>query len=131
MNPLEIDLSALFALDPRQEVIVQLAAPGAQSIQTIVRGAQPKVTLRAGEAPSLLAWIRTGMDHIYSGVDHICFVLALLRATGVLCVYGSGFNTNPADGFFRVVFLASPKDLTEIYGLIASFTGEFLAGRGR
>lgn len=65
------------------------------------------------------------------GITDADYVLALLRATGVLCVYGSGFNTNPADGFFRVVFLASPKELTEIYGLIASFTGEFLAGRGR
>ena len=36
---------------------------------------------------------------------------ALLRATGVLCVYGSGFGTKPEDGFFRVVFLASPAEL--------------------
>jgi len=35
------------------------------------------------------------------------FVLALLRATGVLCVYGSGFNMPAADGFLRIVFLAS------------------------
>jgi alanine-synthesizing transaminase len=57
------------------------------------------------------------------------FVLGLLRATGVLCVYGSGFATAPADGFFRVVFLASPAELRDIYQLIAGFTHEFLAGR--
>jgi alanine-synthesizing transaminase len=57
------------------------------------------------------------------------FVLGLLRATGVLCVYGSGFATAPGDGFFRVVFLASPDELREIYQLIADFTGDFLAGR--
>ena len=39
------------------------------------------------------------------------YVLALLRATGVLCVYGSGFGTKPEDGFFRIVFLASPAEL--------------------
>ena len=39
------------------------------------------------------------------------FILGLLRATGVLCVYGSGFGTPPEDGFFRVVFLASPGEL--------------------
>lgn len=55
------------------------------------------------------------------------FVLALLRATGVLCVYGAGFGTPPEDGYFRVVFLASPAELTEIYGLIADFTREYLA----
>ena len=32
------------------------------------------------------------------------FIVGLLRATGVLCVYGSGFGTRPEDGFFRVVF---------------------------
>jgi len=59
------------------------------------------------------------------------FVLALLRATGVLCVYGSGFATAPGDGYFRVVFLAAPSELREIYGLIAEFTREFLAGGAR
>ena len=59
------------------------------------------------------------------------YVLGLLRATGVLCVYGSGFATAPQDGFFRVVFLASPVELDEIYGLIGDFTGEFLSARTR
>jgi alanine-synthesizing transaminase len=54
------------------------------------------------------------------------FVLALLRATGVLCVHGSGFNTRPEDGFFRIVFLASPAELSGIYDDIAGFTEEFL-----
>jgi alanine-synthesizing transaminase len=57
------------------------------------------------------------------------YVLALLRATGVLCVYGSGFATAPEDGFFRVVFLASPAELADIYTLIGTFTAEFLAAR--
>jgi len=55
------------------------------------------------------------------------YVLGLLRATGVLCVYGSGFGTRPADGFFRVVFLATPDELAAIYDDIASFTRDFLA----
>ena len=55
------------------------------------------------------------------------FVLGLLRATGMLCVYGSGFGTRPEDGFFRVVFLASPAELSQIYDDIAGFTGEFLS----
>jgi alanine-synthesizing transaminase len=65
------------------------------------------------------------------GVTDEQYVLALLRATGVLCVYGSGFGTDPHDGFFRVVFLASPGELGEIYDLIAEFTRDFLAGRSR
>lgn len=54
------------------------------------------------------------------------YVLGLLRSTGVLCVYGSGFGLPVGDGFLRIVFLADPKELDEIYDLMASFTGEFL-----
>lgn len=69
--------------------------------------AMPKVTLPPG---------RTDAD----------YVLALLRATGILCVYGSGFGTAPEEGFFRVVFLASPGELSRIYDDIASFTRDYL-----
>ena len=58
------------------------------------------------------------------------YVLGLLRSKGVLCVHGSGFGLPPGDGFMRVVFLANPKELGEIYDLMASFTREFLAGGG-
>jgi alanine-synthesizing transaminase len=62
-----------------------------------------------------------------AGVTDETYVLSLLRATGVLCVYGSGFGTKPEDGFFRVVFLADPAELREIYGLVGDFTRDFLA----
>ena len=54
------------------------------------------------------------------------FVLALLRKTGILCVYGSGFGLPPEDGFFRVVFLAAPDTLSAIYDDIATFTAEWM-----
>ena len=54
------------------------------------------------------------------------YVLALLRATGVLCVYGSGFGLPKEEGFFRVVFLASPAELADIYDLMARFTTQYL-----
>src|SRR5205085_11533106 len=53
-------------------------------------------------------------------------VLGLLRATGVLCVYGSGFGLPPSEGYFRIVFLASPEELKTVYGLMADFTADFL-----
>ncbi len=55
------------------------------------------------------------------------YVLALLRATGVLCVYGSGFGLPAEDGFMRVVFLAPTSDLAGIYDQIAAFTAEYLS----
>jgi aspartate/methionine/tyrosine aminotransferase len=54
------------------------------------------------------------------------FVLALLRETGILCVHGSGFGMAPEQGFFRIVFLADPQELTSIYTDIGTFTREYL-----
>ena len=54
------------------------------------------------------------------------YVLGLLRATGILCVYGSGFGLPASDGYLRIVFLASPDELQDIYQLMAEFTADFL-----
>jgi alanine-synthesizing transaminase len=55
------------------------------------------------------------------------FVLGLLRDTGILCVYGSGFGTQADQGFLRIVFLASPDELSAIYDDFAAFTARFLS----
>jgi aspartate/methionine/tyrosine aminotransferase len=55
------------------------------------------------------------------------FVLGLLRATGILCVYGAGFGTAPEQGFFRIVFLLPPDVLHGIYDEMAEFTRTFLS----
>jgi alanine-synthesizing transaminase len=70
--------------------------------------AMPQVTLPAGT---------TDQDYI----------LGLLRATGILCVYGSGFGMPADGGFFRIVFLADPDVLAGIYDDMAEFTREFLS----
>lgn len=69
--------------------------------------AMPKVSLPAGRTDD-------------------AFVLDLLRRTGVLCVYGSGFGLPATDGFFRVVFLAPPDELSSIYSEIRAFSADYL-----
>jgi aspartate/methionine/tyrosine aminotransferase len=54
------------------------------------------------------------------------YVLALLRETGILCVYGSGFGMPPEAGSFRIVYLADPRELTPMYADIAAFTRTYL-----
>ncbi|MGE3578679.1 MAG: aminotransferase class I/II-fold pyridoxal phosphate-dependent enzyme [Vicinamibacterales bacterium] len=54
------------------------------------------------------------------------YVLSLLRETGILCVHGSGFGLPPERGAFRIVFLASPAELTAVYDDIAAFTARYL-----
>lgn len=58
------------------------------------------------------------------------YVLGLLRETGILCVYGSGFGLPADQGFFRVVFLAPLDQLRAIYADVAAFTSTFLATGG-
>jgi alanine-synthesizing transaminase len=55
------------------------------------------------------------------------YVKALLHATGVLSVYGSGFGLPAEDGFLRIVFLASLDELGAIYDLMENFTARYLA----
>jgi alanine-synthesizing transaminase len=55
------------------------------------------------------------------GKTDVDYVLGLLRAKGILTVYGSGFGTAPEDGFFRVVFLAPPDELNDIYDAMADW----------
>ena len=62
------------------------------------------------------------------GKTDVDYILGLLRATGVLCVYGSGFGLPPEAGAFRIVFLASPAELSDIYDSIAGFTESFTQG---
>lgn len=56
------------------------------------------------------------------------YVLGLLRAAGILCVYGSGFGMPADQGYFRIVFLASPSELDSIYDRMAEFTAGFVRG---
>ena len=57
------------------------------------------------------------------------FVLGLLREAGILCVYGSGFGMPADQGFFRVVYLASPDDLNAIYDDLVQYVDHFVNQR--
>lgn len=75
---LALDFSAFFAVDARHEAIVTVHAPGEHVEPVIVRAAEPRIVVDGDTSASIVAWIGYGMDHIYGGLDHICFVLALL-----------------------------------------------------
>jgi alanine-synthesizing transaminase len=61
-----------------------------------------------------------------TGVTDEDFVLGLLRATGILCVHGSGFGAAREEGFLRIVYLAPLDELSSIYDDFAAFTRDFL-----
>jgi len=49
------------------------------------------------------------------------FVLDLLKETGVLVVHGSGFGTDPEQGYFRMVYLADEATLSNVFDRIDRF----------
>jgi aspartate/methionine/tyrosine aminotransferase len=49
------------------------------------------------------------------------FVLEMLQRTAVLVVHGSGFGSNPHDGYFRLVYLADQETLTQSLTEIGRF----------
>jgi hypothetical protein len=65
------DFTKFFELDRKHEAMLRYHGE-----TTIVRASDPHVVL--GHHQSLFAWIHTGMDHIYEGIDHILFVISLL-----------------------------------------------------
>lgn len=54
------------------------------------------------------------------------YVLGLLREQGILCVFGSGFGMPAHQGYFRIVFLASPPELESVFDRMTEFTSGFL-----
>ncbi len=115
---------------------VEAALRGDRSHQTSFRAAlraRGKVTADAlNDIPGVSCVAPTAAFYVMPKVELPAgktdedYVLALLRATGVLTVYGSGFGMPAADGFLRIVFLATPEELADIFNLMKTFTVEYL-----
>lgn len=60
--------------------------------------------------PEAAFYLMVKTDHLGGRTDEQ-FALDLLEASGVLVVHGSGFGCDPADGYFRLVYLADEKTL--------------------
>ena len=122
--PMQFAVAAALGGDRSHQVSFRAALKERASITFERLSAMPGVTCVAPTA-AFYAMPKIALPPGRTDQD---YVLALLRATGVLCVYGSGFGLPAADGFLRIVFLASPGELHTIYDLIADFTKEYLRG---
>nr|HEX4318435.1 HupE/UreJ family protein [Kofleriaceae bacterium] len=77
---LDLDFSNFFAVDRKHIAIVRVTRgpDRADPIDLIVRAADSPAHVRLDERAGFVQWIRAGIAHIWAGVDHIAFVLALL-----------------------------------------------------
>lgn len=94
LGRLALDLRAFFAVDARHEAIVTVHPAGEPGDAVVVRAGDPIVHLHPGEPSGLTGWIAAGVDHIWSGRDHVCFVLALLLVA-MLVRAPDGWRTRP------------------------------------
>jgi aspartate/methionine/tyrosine aminotransferase len=124
--PMEHAIAAALNGDRSHQVAFRAALKERADITTTSLRAMPGVTCTAPTA-AFYAMPRVALPPGRTDED---YVLALLRETGVLCVHGSGFGMPPADGYLRIVFLASPDELREIYGRMADFTARYLNAQG-
>lgn len=104
-----------------------------QKFRDALRERAELVTRRANAIPGMSCVMPKAAFYAMPRVDlppgktDVEYVIALVHATGVLCVYGSGFGMPATDGYFRAVFLAPPSDLSDIFDKVADFTRSFLA----
>jgi aspartate/methionine/tyrosine aminotransferase len=121
--PMQYAIAAALDGDRSHQAAFRAALKERAQITTSMLQAIPGVTCTAPTA-AFYAMPKVALPHGRTDEE---YVLALLRATGVLCVYGSGFGMAPEDGYLRIVFLASPDELRDVYGAMATFTADYLA----
>ena len=121
--PMQHAVTAALTGDRSHQASFRVALKERAALTCAALAAMPGVTC----TPPIAAFYAMPQIALPPGRTDEDYVLALLRETGVLCVYGSGFGLPAADGFLRIVFLAPPDELRAVYGLMADFTREYLS----
>jgi aspartate/methionine/tyrosine aminotransferase len=121
--PMQHAVTAALNGDRSHQVSFRSAIKDRADVTTSMLNAIPGITC----TPPTAAFYAMPKVALPRGQKDEDYVLGLLRATGVLCVYGSGFGMPAQDGYLRVVFLASTDELRSIYQLMSEFTADYLA----
>lgn len=120
-DPLTVDYRAIFAVDAQHRGLVRFTSRGGTTVA--IAGGTP-VTVRGGEPPSFLDFVVEGVWHIWAGIDHVCFLIALLLPA--VYVRGRGrWVPSPAAGpvFRDVLEIVTAFTLAHSITLILSTVG--------
>jgi aspartate/methionine/tyrosine aminotransferase len=121
-GPMQYAVTAAMTGDHSHQVTFRAALAERARVTTEMLNAMPGMRCVAPRA----AFYAMPQVTLPPGRSDEDFVLSLLRETGILCVYGSGFGMPADQGFFRIVFLADPRELAAIYKDIGEFTRHYL-----
>jgi HupE / UreJ protein len=118
---LGLDYAAIFEVDAQHRGLVRVArAAGDDVVRLIERPGRIELRLAAGadgdgsaSRDDLLGFVRQGVWHIWIGVDHLCFLIALLLPS-VLRRRDDAARWQPADHFGEV--------LRDVLTVVTAFT---------
>jgi hypothetical protein len=90
---LTIAYDLFFDLDPSHDAALRVIAPGHEPADTILVADAARFVWDLSTAPPSGAWafVRAGMHHVATGLDHVAFVLSLLIAV-VIVGAGGGWE---------------------------------------
>jgi hypothetical protein len=110
---LKITYNAFFDIDPKHRGLFRLEQPGLTRLAVFAPETATQIFDLSGAAPrtSFLTFVREGIWHIWSGYDHVLFLLALLLP-GVL---------RRRDGVWQPVSAARPA-LVNVLKVVTAFT---------
>jgi hypothetical protein len=112
-EPLTVDYRAVFAVDARHTGLVHLRGPGGDAA-AIVR-APGAITLASADGTGVGGFVKAGVWHIWIGLDHVCFLLALLLPAVLhRTPRGTGGAWQPRARLAEVV--------REVLGIVTAFT---------
>ncbi len=89
-GPLAVESTAFFDVQPTHLHLARIRLSGAPAVEQVLVASRPRAALAAEDAgpavggSGLLDYLALGVEHIFSGTDHVCFVLALLLVGATL-----------------------------------------------
>lgn len=69
-------------LEGHAQAVVTVAWSDGRAFDAVVTSGAPRVEIRGGSSASAVRWVRLGIVHVLTGLDHVAFVVGLLLVVG-------------------------------------------------
>ena len=122
---LTIEHRLFFDLDPAHDAALRVSAPGHPPADTILVADANRFVWDLAEPPpsGALAFVRAGVHHVATGLDHVAFVLALLIAVVIVGAGGGWQRRALGPALRRTAALVSAFTIAHSLTLIAAALG--------
>lgn len=66
----------------RTKIVVTVRWKDGRTLDGVATGASPRVEIGRSAPTSVLQWLRLGTEHVFTGLDHVAFVIGLFLVVG-------------------------------------------------